>query len=109
MTKSRRVSGTTAQTLKRAAPKARKHIDQENACRLTSCSNSGDRQDRYTACADASSGGASIADLMKTAGWQAHSVRGAISGAIKEKLGLSVVSERVDGVRLYRITDSSAA
>ncbi len=37
-------------------------------------------------------------------GWQAHSVRGAISGALKKKLGLAVTSERVgDRGRVYRI------
>ena len=47
--------------------------------------------------------GKSIDDLMKATGWQAHSVRGAISGAIKKKLGLTVTSEKADGVRVYRI------
>lgn len=48
--------------------------------------------------------GKSIDDLMKATGWQAHSVRGAISGAIKKKLGLTVTSEKADGIRVYRIT-----
>jgi hypothetical protein len=52
--------------------------------------------------------GASIEDLVKATGWQAHSVRGAISGAIKKKLGLSVTSEKTGTVRLYRIADKSA-
>lgn len=47
--------------------------------------------------------GAAVAVLMDATGWQAHSVRGAIAGAIKTKLGLTVISEKVDGVRLYRI------
>jgi hypothetical protein len=50
-----------------------------------------------------SKGGASIDRLVKATGWQPHSVRGAISGAIKKKLGHNVVSARVDGVRVYRI------
>jgi hypothetical protein len=52
--------------------------------------------------------GASIEDLIKATGWQAHSVRGAISSAIKKKLGLNVTSQKTDKVRLYRITDKSA-
>ena len=48
-------------------------------------------------------GGASIKALIATTGWQAHSVRGAISGTIKKKLGLTVTSERVNDTRVYRI------
>lgn len=47
--------------------------------------------------------GASIAQLANATGWQHHSVRGAISGIIKKKLRLKVSSDRVDGVRYYRI------
>ena len=48
--------------------------------------------------------GASIGDLVKATGWQPHSVRGAISGGLKKKLGLTVASEKVDGRgRVYRI------
>lgn len=34
--------------------------------------------------------GASIAEIVAATGWQAHSARGAISGALKNKLGLPV-------------------
>ncbi len=52
--------------------------------------------------------GASIADLMKATGWQAHSVRGAISGNLKKKLGLGIISEKVEGRgRVYRIAATS--
>lgn len=47
--------------------------------------------------------GASIEDLCKMTGWQRHSVRAAISGTIKKKLGLDVRSEKVGGVRIYRV------
>jgi len=50
-----------------------------------------------------SSKGACIEDLCKATGWQAHSVRGAISGAIKKRRGLAVTSETTDGVRVYRV------
>lgn len=46
--------------------------------------------------------GASLEELMRATGWQQHSVRGAIAGAIKKR-GHSVTSEKVDGVRRYRI------
>ena len=48
--------------------------------------------------------GVSIAEAVKATRWQPHSVRGAISGTLKKKLGLIVASERVDGRgRVYRI------
>ncbi len=48
--------------------------------------------------------GATITDAMEATGWQAHSVRGAISGTLKKKQGLTVTSE-VEGPRgrVYRI------
>ncbi len=49
--------------------------------------------------------GASISDLTKATAWQAHSVRGAISGTLRKKQGLNVVSEKSGDGRLYRITD----
>lgn len=47
--------------------------------------------------------GASIEQMMAETGWQPHSVRGAISGAIKKNLGLAVSSEGTGDERLYRI------
>ena len=51
--------------------------------------------------------GASISDLIKATDWQAHSVRGAISGTIRKKQGLNVISEKSGDVRLYRIADKA--
>ena len=49
-------------------------------------------------------GGATIAQLAKAFGWQPHTVRGAISGALKKKLGLKIVSDKAEsGDRVYRI------
>lgn len=48
--------------------------------------------------------GASLPEIAEATGWQHHSIRGAISGHIKKKLGLKVASARDDeGVRRYRI------
>ncbi len=48
--------------------------------------------------------GATITDLTDATGWQPHSVRGAISGALKKKLGLKVTSEPIEKRgRVYRI------
>lgn len=46
--------------------------------------------------------GASLAELTAATGWQPHSVRGALAGALKRK-GHVILSEKVDGVRRYRI------
>ncbi len=48
--------------------------------------------------------GATLAELMKTTGWQAHSVRGFLSGTVSKKLGLAVTSTKVeDGERTYSV------
>jgi hypothetical protein len=48
--------------------------------------------------------GASVAEIVAALGWQAHSVRGAISGALKRKRGLTIQSETDDGRgRIYHI------
>ncbi len=48
--------------------------------------------------------GATIEEIVEATGWQPHSVRGAISGTLKKKLGLAVTSEKPgDGPRRYRI------
>ncbi len=48
--------------------------------------------------------GATIEQMSKSLVWQAHSVRGAMSGALKKKQGLTITSESIDdGRRLYRI------
>ncbi|HUF55175.1 MAG TPA: DUF3489 domain-containing protein, partial [Thermohalobaculum sp.] len=47
--------------------------------------------------------GASLAEMMAATGWQAHSVRGFLSGTLGRKHGLTVTSELKDGVRRYRL------
>ena len=48
--------------------------------------------------------GATIAQIAKALDWQLHSVRGAISGSLKKKQGLTVVAKKAaDGERVYRI------
>ncbi len=54
--------------------------------------------------------GATIEEIVEATGWQPHSVRGAISGALKKKLGLAVTSERIgDRGRVYRIAEGRKA
>lgn len=46
--------------------------------------------------------GATIAQICEATGWQTHTVRGTFAGTLKKKLGLTITSEKVDGVRVYR-------
>lgn len=48
--------------------------------------------------------GASLVEMQKASGWQAHSVRGFLSGTVKKKLALKLQSEQTDdGERRYRL------
>ena len=48
--------------------------------------------------------GVSMQEIVAATGWQAHSARGALSGALGKKLGLVVVSAKEDARgRVYRI------
>ena len=42
--------------------------------------------------------------MIAATGWQAHSVRGALAGALKRK-GHKVLSEKVEGERRWRIVE----
>jgi hypothetical protein len=47
--------------------------------------------------------GASIERMVALTGWQAHTVRGTISGVLRKRLGLKVVCGGEAGSRAYRI------
>jgi hypothetical protein len=53
--------------------------------------------------------GASLDDMVAATGWQAHSVRGAMSGSLKKGFGLVIDSRKDDGQRTYRILPEDAA
>jgi hypothetical protein len=51
--------------------------------------------------------GVTIAELGKATGWQRHSVRGFISGTLKKRKGLEILSAKDDnGLRRYRVAAS---
>jgi hypothetical protein len=53
--------------------------------------------------------GADLAAMQAATGWQVHSVRGALAGSIKKKLGFKVSSEKTDAGRIYRIDQGAGA
>jgi hypothetical protein len=52
--------------------------------------------------------GATLPQMIEATGWQVHTVRGAMAGALKKKLGLEITSEKQTGTdRVYRITNTT--
>lgn len=48
--------------------------------------------------------GTTLAEMMKATDWQAHTVRGVISGVIRKKLGLAVSCDKNEaGAGVYKI------
>ncbi len=47
---------------------------------------------------------ATVSEICKATGWQAHTVRGAFAGTFKKRLGLTITSHKpANGERVYRI------
>ncbi len=67
------------------------------------------KQARLVSMLNATSG-ATLEQMMNLTGWQAHTVRGAISGVLRKRLGLNVVCDAAGSeVRRYRIVGSVGA
>lgn len=67
------------------------------------------KQARLISMLNASSG-ATLEQMMNLTGWQAHTVRGAISGVLRKRLGLNVVCDAAGSeARRYRIVNSVSA
>jgi len=55
-------------------------------------------------------GGATIEEMAAATNWASHTIRGAMSGALKKKLGLTITSEKVEGRgRCYMIAQGMSA
>ena len=81
------VSGKASKTRKAASPPAKQTSKQDQVLTLLRRQN-----------------GASIDEIVAATDWQPHSVRGFLSGAVKKRLGIDVVSEKgEDGVRRYHV------
>ncbi|WP_281648165.1 DUF3489 domain-containing protein [Parendozoicomonas sp. Alg238-R29] len=78
----------SAETLQRVQPKTRPGSKLDQVIKMLTCPE-----------------GATIAQMMEQTGWQQHTVRGTLAGALKKRLGLTIESEKPDGQeRVYRIT-----
>lgn len=52
--------------------------------------------------------GAALAEMCEATGWAKHSVRGALSGALKRQRGYVIESDLVEGQRRYRARPGAA-
>ena len=53
--------------------------------------------------------GATITGMMRSTGWQSHSVRGFLTAVVRRKLGLKLASEKTGGERVYRIVGGNSS
>ena len=54
------------------------------------------------------SGGATLAELQEATGWQAHSVRGFLSGIVKKRHGTNLSARKPEnGARRYHISKAA--
>jgi hypothetical protein len=65
----------------------------------------GTKLDRLTALLGRTKG-ASIAEMMEATGWQAHSVRGALAGALRKR-GLTINSAKFGSERRYHLASGA--
>ena len=53
--------------------------------------------------------GATVDEVASVTGWQRHTVRGAFSGTLKKKLGLTLTSAKEERGRVYRVAEPASA
>jgi len=87
-----------AKSTKKPARKARKPATEAN----TTARRQGTKQEKVLELLRRPEG-ATIAQLVKATGWQSHTVRGAMAGTFKKRLGIAITSEKPEeGDRVYR-------
>jgi hypothetical protein len=106
-TKRQRRAQATHKSIKAKAPK--QQMRSKSAVRSCGRVKPGAAKTKQQACLDLLSrlDGATVEELQAATGWQQHSVRGFMAGAVKKKLGLTLISEKPDaGPRRYRIASA---
>jgi Protein of unknown function (DUF3489) len=99
-----KADGTTTKSPKRQ-PRSKGAVGSRNGTKPAS-----GKQTKQQTCLDllGRREGATIEELEEATGWQKHSVRGFLAGAVRKKLGLTLVSEKPDaGPRRYRIATTA--
>jgi|SoiMethySBSTD1v2_1073268.scaffolds.fasta_scaffold2103207_2 uncharacterized protein DUF3489 len=105
MSKSAKKQSTTAST---ATAPARKPTRQPASDTKTKKPGRVSKQSQVIAMLQSPTG-ATIATMMKTTGWQQHSVRGFLAGVVRKRLKLKLDSKLVDDERIYRVAAGSNA
>ncbi len=96
-------SGQVAAQATKPRSKAKKATTGRDTAKGPRKQRAGTKQARLIAMLETPEGG-SLTEIATAFGWQPHTVRGAIAGALKKKLGLTVTSEKIEGRGLvYRI------
>jgi hypothetical protein len=94
---------TTSQPRRPKAPKSAKRAKPKRNMASNTQAREGSKKAEILALIERPKG-ATLAEIQKATGWQAHSVRGFISGTLGKKMGLTVEStRREDGERVYRL------
>jgi hypothetical protein len=95
-------------TLSRSVARAaKKTLKGKPASKSAPKSNASSKQDSVLALLRRPQG-VTIDALAKATGWQRHSIRGFLAGTVRKKLKLPLLSEKINGVRTYRLKAGKA-